>query len=457
MGFVPYVCLQTNNGHYNETPKMQIKGVLWHSTGANNPWLCRYVQPTPGSANYNADIKKIGKNTNGSDWNRPSQDMELNAWIGKFDDGSIGTVQTMPWDYKPGGCGVGTRGLSCNSGWIQFEICEDDLTNKQYAEKVFEEACQLTAYLCRMYNLNPNGYANHTGVSVPVITCHNDAAKLGCAYNHADINHWFPKILGKDMNDVRKRVTAILNGGVTPTPTPRDKDLYQGELAYPVLSKGDDGYQVKNLQKFLNWFGSYGLDEDGIFGNATESALKDFQTYSKIEVDGIYGNGSYNAADKAKKKVVTPTPTPAPQPSSEYYTGKLPSVTLFKGDTGTDVKYLQEFLNWYGSYGLEVDGVYGLLTVNAVRDFQKNTGIEVDGIFGTNSRLTAQKTKKKTKKVYSGTLPTADLAPGDSGTQVKYLQQFLNWYGNYKLDIDGIYGNLTTTAVKSFQGLEAID
>lgn len=256
------------------------------------------------------------------------------------------------------------------------------------------------------------------------------------------------------MSDLANKVTSALSGV---EPTQRDKDLYQGELAYPVLSKGDDGYQVKNLQKFLNWFGSYGLDEDGIFGNATESALKDFQTYSKIEVDGIYGNGSYNAADKAKKKVVTPTPTPAPQPSSEYYTGKLPSVTLFKGDTGTDVKYLQEFLNWYGSYGLEVDGVYGLLTVNAVRDFQKNTGIEVDGIFGTNSRLTAQKTKKKTKKVYSGTLPTADLAPGDSGTQVKYLQQFLNWYGNYKLDIDGIYGNLTTTAVKSFQGLEAID
>ena len=256
------------------------------------------------------------------------------------------------------------------------------------------------------------------------------------------------------MSDLANKVTSALSGV---EPTPRDKDLYQGELAYPVLSKGDDGYQVKNLQKFLNWFGSYRLDEDGIFGNATESALKDFQTYSKIEVDGIYGNESYNAADKAKKKVFTPTPIPVPQLSSEYYTGKLPSVTLFKGDTGTDVKYLQEFLNWYGSYGLEVDGVYGLLTINAVRDFQKNTRIEVDGIFGTNSRLTAQKTKKKTKKVYSGTLPTADLAPGDSGTQVKYLQQFLNWFGNYGLMTDGIFGNLTASALRKFQSAEGID
>ena len=32
----------------------------------------------------------------------------------------------MPWDYRPWGCGSGSKG-SCNTGWVQFEICEDGL------------------------------------------------------------------------------------------------------------------------------------------------------------------------------------------------------------------------------------------------------------------------------------------------------------------------------------------
>ena len=52
-----------------------------------------------------------------------------------------------------------------------------------------------------------------------------------------------------------------------------------------------------------------------------------------------------------------------------------------KGDTFTDVKKLQKFLNWYGGYGLREDYVYGNLTEYAVKDFQKNEGLEVTGRF----------------------------------------------------------------------------
>lgn len=254
------------------------------------------------------------------------------------------------------------------------------------------------------------------------------------------------------MGDLATKVTARLNGGSVPV---RDKNLYQGVLPYPVLSIGDYGIEVEHLQSFLNWFGNYGLDVDGSFGSLTENALKDFQKYSNIDVDGIYGNDSYNAADKAKKKSATPTPTP--QPVTDYYTGSLPSITLYKGDSGTQVKYLQQFLNWYGNYKLDVDGVFGLLTYNAVKDFQKNMRIEVDGIFGFNSRSVAKTAKKKTKRIYSGTIPTAILSVGKTGDQVRMLQQFLNWFGNYGLMTDGIFGNLTASALRKFQSAEGID
>jgi hypothetical protein len=42
----PLVCMMTQSTCYKGTRKFTPKGVLWHSTGANNPWLKRYVADT---------------------------------------------------------------------------------------------------------------------------------------------------------------------------------------------------------------------------------------------------------------------------------------------------------------------------------------------------------------------------------------------------------------------------
>ena len=39
----PMSCIMTNSTCYKGTSTMQIRGILWHSTGANNPYLKRYV------------------------------------------------------------------------------------------------------------------------------------------------------------------------------------------------------------------------------------------------------------------------------------------------------------------------------------------------------------------------------------------------------------------------------
>ena len=45
----PMKCMMTQSTCYKGTKKMTVKGVLWHSTGANNPTLKRYVQPDDGA------------------------------------------------------------------------------------------------------------------------------------------------------------------------------------------------------------------------------------------------------------------------------------------------------------------------------------------------------------------------------------------------------------------------
>lgn len=205
----PLQCMMTNSTCYKGTRTMQVKGILWHSTGANNPNLKRYVQPSTGDANYNQLMQLLGKNSNGNDWNHVAVQAGLNCWIGKLADGSVTTVQTMPWNYRPWGCGSGKNG-SCNDNWIQFEICEDALNDRDYFNKVYKEACEITAYLCKMFNIDPHGTVKYGNINVPTILCHQDSYQLGLGSNHGDVLHWFPKF-GKTMNDVRNDVATLLN------------------------------------------------------------------------------------------------------------------------------------------------------------------------------------------------------------------------------------------------------
>ena len=58
------------------------------------------------------------------------------------------------------------------------------------------------------------------------------------------------------------------------------------------------------------------------------------------------------------------------------------------GSRGTEVKTIQEKLKRWGYYTGSVDGIYGSLTVSAVKKFQQKNGLTVDGIAGTKT-LTA--------------------------------------------------------------------
>ena len=58
--------------------------------------------------------------------------------------------------------------------------------------------------------------------------------------------------------------------------------------------------------------------------------------------------------------------------------------TIRRGSRGDDVERLQTMLNNAG-YSLDVDGIFGDNTYNAVRQYQRANGLSVDGIVGTNT------------------------------------------------------------------------
>lgn len=81
---------------------------------------------------------------------------------------------------------------------------------------------------------------------------------------------------------------------------------------YNTLKYGSKGDEVKKLQTSL---GFTGKDVDGIFGDKTLSAVKDYQKNNGLTVDGIVGKntwGSLNKASTTAPSTTTPTPTATP-------------------------------------------------------------------------------------------------------------------------------------------------
>lgn len=193
-------CLLTKNECYQRGVKINPVGIMVHSTGANNPWLKRYVQPDDGL---------LGNNLNGYHFNtyRPGgRQVCVHAFIGKLADGSIATYQTLPWNYRGWHSGKGSKGSANNMGYIGFEICEDGLNDGSYFAKVYREAVELTAYLCKMYGFNP--------LADGKVICHSEGHTRGIASNHADVMHWFPKH-GKNMDTFRADVAAEMKKTTT--------------------------------------------------------------------------------------------------------------------------------------------------------------------------------------------------------------------------------------------------
>ena len=196
-------CILTENDCYQTKRTIAPKGVMVHSTGANNPNLRRYVQPAAATPGQTELLAQLGTNPNGNDWNRPSLDVCVHAFVGRLADGTVAAVQTLPWNHRGWHAGDGTSGKSANDTHISFEICEDDLTNPVYFQQAYQTAAELTAMLCRQYGLDP--------LAGGVVICHQDGYRLGIASNHGDVYNWFPKF-GKTMDDFRAEVVRIMNG-----------------------------------------------------------------------------------------------------------------------------------------------------------------------------------------------------------------------------------------------------
>lgn len=122
---------------------------------------------------------------------------------------------------------------------------------------------------------------------------------------------------------------------------------------FHTQSAGNRGADVLALQHLLAHHGQQ-VSADGVFGSATTTAVRAFQSSEGLGVDGIVGPATWGAL--------------------------VPLIS--QGASGPAVRALQVQLNEKRRLSLPVNGTFDATVANAVRTFQQHAGINADGVVG---------------------------------------------------------------------------
>ena len=271
-------CMLTENDCFKSGRKITPAGIIVHSTGCNNPYVKRYVQPVASTPDGVLLQALLGKNKYGNSWNQSSDAMGrqvcVHGFIGKLEDDTPAIVQTLPWNHRGWHAG-GTA----NNSYIGFEMCEDGLEDADYLATVYELAAQLCAWLCHEY-----------GIDVKNVIGHYEAHARGIASNHGDPRNWF-KPHGLSMDNFRERVSQLLSGAEAEEPP---------VITVPSNPVDNDAHIWSSLLSLIgNPYGAAGLmgnlyAESALRPNNLQNAYEKSLGMTDEQYTAAVDNGGYN-------------------------------------------------------------------------------------------------------------------------------------------------------------------
>lgn len=206
---------------------------------------------------------------------RANRDASAHYFI---DDGGIWEYAD-PKKYYTWHCGVKYGGGNPdigNGNSIGIEVCMDG--DRPFTEAEIRYLTELVRYLMSKFDIPASRVVRHW-----------DASHKMCPYYYAK----------------RQTEWEKLKKTITGQSTTKTKSTYKGTFpslgSKGYLSYGDKGSNVSRLQRFLNWYGNYGLSIDGSFGPNTAAAVKRFQDSEGLTMDGSFGPASLKRAKAVRR------------------------------------------------------------------------------------------------------------------------------------------------------------
>src|SRR5699024_5694802 len=261
---------------------------------------------------------------------------------------------------------------------IGIEIC---VNSDSDFGKAVENAAELTRKIMAEENIPASNVVQH----------HNWSGK-NCPTNLRNGSK------GINWNDFKSMIKGDGKVSVGKSPKPSTKPAKKQTKWTPIsgnwtgqtLKRGHHGKPVEQLQRKLAnnnppFYPNKGAKNSGIdsyFGGDTEDAVRRFQSYYGLAVDGLAGKKTFDKlGGKTSKKKAS---------KSSNSSAKLPEGGVCRGDRGEKVMRLQRVINKANFKVGKVEGIYGGKTEDAVRRLQSvYDAHNVDGVYGqrTKTRL----------------------------------------------------------------------
>ncbi|MGH8001813.1 MAG: peptidoglycan-binding domain-containing protein, partial [Brasilonema sp.] len=210
------------------------------------------------------------------------------------------------------------------------------------------------------------------------------------------------------------------------------------ERALANQQVGSTGAQVSSIQRCLSKLGYYNGPVTGKFASLTRDAVIRFQRANGLPTVGSVG---------PRTQQLLQSQCQARRPGASVSSG------LQTGSKGQAVTRLQQDLQRLDYFNGPITGYFGPETQRAVIKFQQSRGITPDGVVGarTKEAIRIVLSRNNSSVGFGGDrLPNA-LNLGDSGTQVRELQQDLQQLGYFRLNPTGYFGPTTQEAIARFQ------
>jgi peptidoglycan hydrolase-like protein with peptidoglycan-binding domain len=148
-------------------------------------------------------------------------------------------------------------------------------------------------------------------------------------------------------------------------------------FAQSVLRLGSTGFEVEALQRQLQDLNFFGGQANGIYGEDTVAAVREFQRFSRLTDDGVAGPDTFQELNRYSYGGTGNNP-----PAATFYDSSFSSAAA-PASQGTDlVVQVQRSLRDRGYYRGSIDGLDGPETQRAVERFQRDRGLRVDGVIG---------------------------------------------------------------------------
>lgn len=360
--------------------------------------------------------------------------------------------------------------------WYRSRGYNFDITNSTQYDQAFVRGRDIFGNISEIVDNIFNSYVRRQGTIEPYFTQYCNGTTVTCP----GLSQW--------------GTVDLANAGYTPYEILQsfygdDIDIVQnapvrtGTPSYPgtPLRQGDAGNDVQRVQAQLNRISrNYPAipkisPVDGVFGQETTDAVREFQRIFGLTVDGVIGNATwYRIAflyTSVKKLGELQSEGIALSDLPQQY-----SQILREGDNGNDVRIIQYYLAVIAAFydtvpDVAITGVFDEATKNAVIAFQNTFGLTPDGIVG-------RQTWRDLNRTYRGIVdsmgelpggiilyPGTVLRIGSQGEDVEVLQTYLSLIADTYTDIPqvpvtGVFGNQTQAAVVAFQthfGLERQD